>query len=181
VHFLIIKKEVKVGGLLKENLLKKKVVKILEGLFMIFKELLEHIISTEERAGRIYESIAKISDGDIEITALNFARQEQHHKEIINQFINEGKTLDQIVPENATLLLESYENNQREALIKDVSASRKELFRFALQMEKDSITLYEEIIRLFHLEDFSKQYFEKLVKEERGHMYYVLKQLHELK
>lgn len=148
---------------------------------MIFKELLEHIVSTEERAGRIYESIAKISDDDIKKTAVSFAKQEQHHKEIINEFIRDGNELDQVVPENATLLLESYENNQREALIKNVSVSRKELFKFALQMEKDSITLYEEIIRLFHLEDLSKKYFEKLVKEERGHMYYVLKQLHELK
>lgn len=153
----------------------------MEGYTMIFKELLEHIITTEERAGKIYENIAKISDGDIESTALNFAKQEQHHKKIINKYINEGNELFQNVPENATLLLESYENVQKEAVIKDVSASRKELFKFALQMEKDSITLYEEIIRLFHLEDFSKEYFEKLVKEERGHMYYVLKQLHELK
>jgi len=148
---------------------------------MIFKELLEHIISTEERAGRIYDNIAEISDGDIKTTALNFAKQEQHHKEIINQFISEGKALTQDVPENAALLLASYESNQRIALIEEVSTSRKKLFKFALQMEKDSITLYEEIIRLFKLDEFSKKHFEKLVKEERGHMYYVLKQLHELK
>jgi|GEM_PF-1085409 len=148
---------------------------------MIFRELLEHIITTEERAGEIYENIAKISDGDLEMTALNFARQEQHHKETIKKFINESKELSQKVPENATLLLESYEKSQVEAVIKNISSSRKELFKFALQMEKDSITLYEEIIRLFHLENFSKEYFEKLVKEERGHMYFVLKQLHELK
>lgn len=148
---------------------------------MIFNELLEHIINTEERAGLIYESIAELNDGEIKTIAMNFAKQERHHKEMIKKFIEEADELSQEVSENAYLLLNSYEKNQKETVIKKVDTTRKELFKLALQMEKDSINIYEEIIRLFALEGLSKDYFEKLIKEERGHMYYILKQLHDMK
>ncbi|MPN55674.1 hypothetical protein SDC9_203358 [bioreactor metagenome] len=57
----------------------------------------------------------------------------------------------------------------------------KDFFIFALGIEKSSINIYSKVLEL--IKEPSEEYslFEKLIEEEKKHMIYILKKIHELK
>lgn len=148
---------------------------------MILRELLEKIIQTEDIASLVYERIAAVNKGDIATTALAFAKEETYHAQVIQSIIERSKGLENPVPEEVGILVELAQKEGGDPTIKLIGASRKQLFQHALQIEKNSITLYEDIVRYFAPHTTERQHFEKLAKEERAHMYFILKKLHELK
>lgn len=148
---------------------------------MILRELLEEIIQTEDIASGVYEKISVENGGDIATTAVTFAKQEKNHSQVIRSIIERSEDLENPAPEQLGLLLKLAQKEDGEPTFKLVGASRKQLFQYSLQMEKNSINLYEEIVRYFGPETIEGQLFEKLSKEERAHMYFILNKLHELK
>lgn len=148
---------------------------------MILGELLEEIFKDEEYASLVYERIAAVNEEDIKATALTFVKEEKDHSKVIQSIIELGEGLENPVPEEVVLKLKMSKKEGKDASLDLAGASRKQLFHYALQMEKDSIAQYEDIARCFDSETMGRQQFEKLAKDERNHMYFILKKLHELK
>lgn len=57
----------------------------------------------------------------------------------------------------------------------------KDFFVFALGIEKSSINIYSKVLE--NIKEYSKEYslFKKLIEEEKKHMIYIIKKIHELK
>src|SRR6056297_835591 len=148
---------------------------------MILNDLLKKLIQTESNASEVYEHIAAVNEGDIKATALTFSKEEKNHSQVIKSILDLEEGLEIEVPEEVELIIETNDKEGGDTDSELAGASRKQLFKFALQMEKNSVNLYEKISQCFETKTTGKQQFEKLAKEERSHMYFILKKLHELK
>lgn len=70
---------------------------------------------------------------------------------------------------------------EQESIVQREGITKKELFTYALKLEKASILLYEELVKHFQFSPYLLQVFTKLIEEERKHMYFILRKLHEFK
>jgi len=59
--------------------------------------------------------------------------------------------------------------------------SEKDFFVFALQLERNSVEIYTQLLNIFEEDSYGYKSFEYLIKEERKHMLYILNKLYELK
>lgn len=149
---------------------------------MTLRDLLKALIDTEDSASEIYEEIAKRSNGEIVDISLMFAKEEKSHSKRIGALLQILNDANDIVPMEISLLLKQFRTLNEKIYTEEVQlATRKELFLYALQMEKDSIVFYQEIEKLFEQFLEGKRLFTQLVEEERKHMYFILMKLHELK
>ncbi len=146
---------------------------------MNLHDVLQVLVTSENDAGAVYETIAGRNEGEVARTSLVFAEQERRHAQRIKTLVDQVDGMDELVNEDMAKLLTLYviESETKREL---KSASRKQLFRYALQIEKDSVLLYQEIAGFFEPETPGRNQFDALVTEERAHMYFVLKQLHDL-
>lgn len=146
---------------------------------MLLKEVLKELVESEDSASELYEKIAEVNEGEVEKTARVFSKQEQQHALFIQSIMDQLESLEEpLKPEVEQLMILYREEELTHSII--AAASRKQLFRHALKMERNSITLYEELSRHFDAGTIGRKHFEKLVAEERTHMYFILRQLHEL-
>ncbi|MEN1758854.1 ferritin family protein [Anoxynatronum sibiricum] len=146
---------------------------------MTLQTVLDALVTSEYDAGAVYEIIASRNEGDVASTSLVFAEQERQHAQRIKSLIEHRGDLNQQVSDEVGQRLMIY-LKESDSKIEAAAASRKQLFRHALKMEKDSIALYQAIAKLFELGSVGRRQFEDLVKEEQTHMYFVLKQLHDM-
>ncbi|QUH24516.1 hypothetical protein [Serpentinicella alkaliphila] len=148
---------------------------------MLLRELLEELVLAEELGSQTYEKIAEVNEGDIAKTTLIFAKEEKKHTKVIQYLSEVIEGLENPVPEEVVLLLKKNSGKGEDPTFELEGASRKQLFQYALQIEKNSIELYEEIARHYEPDTVEMKEFIKLAKGERAHMYYILKILHDLK
>ena len=148
---------------------------------MNIKELLKKLVDSEDYVAQLYKKIAKTSEDEFAETVLLFAKQEGTHAIRIGSLLNQLENPDAVVPMEIALLPQWSLTNESVHAESTNFTTRKKLFLYALQVEKDSIVLYEEIVRLFNEDTEGKRIFVQLIEEERKHMYFILRRLHELK
>jgi rubrerythrin len=138
-------------------------------------------IEMEEDAAWLYEKIAELSDSEIAKIARNYKEEEIRHKEVIKNMAvslyNDEIAVDENEISADKLSLRSSKYVESELAIN----SRKDFFLFALQGEKESVSMYNEFLK--YLKESTKEHsvFTKLIEEEKQHMYFLLRVLHDMK
>lgn len=158
---------------------------------MLIKDFLLKLVNDEKHAGEMYVLLAERLEPALAEISLKFSKEEVHHirilQDIAKKLANSEYEIDSIIDELAPYInaeSKEKENNEKEfdenpELLKNIS--KKQFFLYALKKEKDSIAIYE-ILREFFKADTSLEYiFSNLIKEEEGHMYFILDEMHKLK
>lgn len=147
---------------------------------MKLREYVEKLIQMELDAAKLYEEIEQVTSEEIAVAARTFKEEEYSHADILKKiFLN-------LPPEELSKEVNSSSVNDHE-LNSSIEAedeslqNRKNFFLFALQGEKDSLELYGKLKRLFKDDETLSKTFDNLLLEERKHMYFILKNLHEMK
>lgn len=147
---------------------------------MELNEFCENMIQIEENAKVFYEKLAEICDERIKEAVLMFAGQEEKHKEImenlfkniVNVKLDLNEEIKQIIKDQIDFI-----NNN-----KDMNFEKeKDFFNFAFEIEQKSIDAYGKIIWVFEIDTEGYILFKNLIEEEKKHMLYILKRIHELK
>ncbi|WP_353893638.1 hypothetical protein PRVXH_000390 [Proteinivorax hydrogeniformans] len=144
---------------------------------MNLKDCLKHFIHLELEAAKVYEKIAEHSEGEIAQVAKTFQNEEAVHAQRLEELLASKETISNQTVNEELLLLPRYGSELETSTKLD---TRKQLFTFALQAEKDSILMYQEIANQLPESSALYQFFNDLIKEERDHMFFILKKLHEL-
>lgn len=135
----------------------------------------------EIEGANLYEKIARASNGEIAKIALAFREEELIHARKLEE-INLCLTDEELSLESGLGYLDDFIENSMTSMGKEFNyVTRKDFFVFALQREKDSIILYDSLKDHFQFNKSAYQIILELIEEERKHMYYILKILHELK
>lgn len=147
---------------------------------MQLNEFCENMIQIEENAKVFYENLAGICDERIKEAVIMFARQEEKHKEIMEKLFKNlvdvkldlNEEIKQIINEQMNFINKNkYINFEKE----------KDFFNFAFEIEKKSIDAYSRIIGVFETDTEEYKLFYSLIEEEKKHMIFILKIIHELK
>ncbi|WP_350344022.1 ferritin family protein [Proteinivorax tanatarense] len=149
-------------------------------LALELKDCLKHFIQLELKAAKFYEEIAKNNKGEIAQVAKKFQKEETSHAQKLKELLTTAElVMDSTI--NKEVLLMSQYGIDVNLFGKELKVdTRKQLFTFALQAEKDSILMYQELVSQVPKNSKPYRLFSDLIKEERGHMFFILKQLHEL-
>lgn len=147
---------------------------------MNLRELLEKIALSEEHAMNIYKKIAEKGEENIKKTAEVFAEEKRRHSEEMRKHLKVNEELEEPIPAEIFMLLE-IDGKGQESILQREGITKKELFTYALKLEKNSILLYEELVKHFQFSPSWSQVFTNLKEEERKHMYFILRNLHEFK
>lgn len=148
---------------------------------MKLHDCFDKFIDLERHASDLYKKIKLGAPEHIARIAETFSKEELKHVKWL-------KGLKQDVPNS------DFEGNEEFYYISDFNfksldingedlnvKSEKEFFLFALQMEKNSILMYSEFKKFFEMKSNEYELFTKIIDEERSHMYFILKVLHDLK
>lgn len=147
---------------------------------MGLNELCQNMIQIEENARVFYEELAGFCEERIKETVITFAKQEEIHKEIIEELFGNIENVDLHLSEKAKEIIKE----QKEFINynKNVNFGKeKEFFNFAFSIEMKGIDTYSEIIKNFKKNTEEYNLFNNLIEEEKKHMLFILKKLHELK
>jgi rubrerythrin len=134
------------------------------------------MVKLEENARILYLMLAEMCDVRIKNTMLNFSQEEEKHKEIILGIFKE--TENDLELNNEVLSLIQPQNLYE--ISKNSLQKDKDFFVFALNTEKQSIEIYTKILNIFQKNSEEYNLFFDLIEQEKKHMLYILKILHEL-
>lgn len=147
---------------------------------MKLSEYVEKLIQMELDAAKLYEEIEQVTSEEIAAAARTFKEEEYSHATILKKiFLNLPP--EELSKEVDSISVDAYESNSNTVAQDENFQNRKNFFLFALQGEKDSLELYGKLKRLFKDDETLSQTFDNLLLEERKHMYFILKNLHEMK
>ncbi|MDO5649725.1 MAG: hypothetical protein Q4G11_03890 [Gallicola sp.] len=150
---------------------------------MIGREVIELLAENETKVGRLYETIAESSRMEIGAEFfLNLAKDEFIHHDYYKGMLKDQKLLDSL----NTPLTEEEEDYLRSLMDSNVMKYEQDLiekakiiwkeedaFIIADKIERETILLVNEIIRLFP--EFSPETMEKILHEEKIHLMKVAK------
>lgn len=148
---------------------------------MGLNEFYQNMIQIEENARVFYEELAGFCEDRIKETVITFAKQEEMHKEIIKELFGNIENVNLDLSEKAKEIIKEQEefikNNNKNINF----GKEKEFFNFAFSIEMKGIDTYSEIIKNFKKNTEEYNLFNNLIEEEKKHMLFILKKLHELK
>lgn len=147
---------------------------------MEFNEFCENMIALEENAKVFYEILAEICDERIKETVLMFAGQEEKHKEIMEILFKNSKNVKIDLNEEIKQIIKEqiyFINNNKGINFE----KEKDFFNFAFAIEKKSIDTFNNILLIYERNTEEYNLFYNLIEEEKKHMLYILKRIHELK
>ena len=145
---------------------------------MDFIKFLSKVKEMEEFASKMYKEIAEAAQPDVKKVAIRFSEEEEKHALVIEEVMRLYDQREITLNERANLLLQSW-YDKRKLFDPTELTTMKDFFKFGLQGEKDSVLLYEEIIQSFPEGTKGHSMITKLIEEEKKHMYFLLKQLHQ--
>jgi Rubrerythrin. len=139
-----------------------------------------NMIQLEENARSLYMKFSEICDLRIKKIIINFAEEEENHKKIIKSIFSHLIT-DVELNDEILMLIQEQELYRKEMEENVFNNRDKDFFVFALGIEKSSINIYSKVLE--NIKEYSKEYslFKKLIEEEKKHMIYIIKKIHELK
>jgi rubrerythrin len=135
----------------------------------------------EEGGAELYQNFSEDCSEKLKPVVISFSKEEEKHKSFMLELSNNKKIKEDKLHVNVEKVFQKqvdYLNNKDKKL--DLT-SEKEFFGFALQLEKNSVEIYTELLRIFETDSHGYKSFEELIKEERKHMLYILNRLYELK
>jgi len=139
-------------------------------------DLCHNMIQLEENARILYLKFAEMCNVRIKNTMLRFSKEEEKHKDtIFSLFKDIGSTLEL---NNDVLNLIQQQNFYK--ISEDGLKKDKDFFIFALNIEKQSIEIYSKCLKNFEENTDEYNLFSELIEQEKKHMLYILKILHEL-
>jgi rubrerythrin len=141
---------------------------------------IEQLIEMEIEGAELYKEIEEVSLGHIEVIARNLKEEELLHAKELKQ-ISEALPGYELLSEAELMNIEDFIIKTPVNRDKFISLTRKEFFTMALQMENDSIQLYDRLKETLKDRTLVYETLENLIEEERRHMYVILKMLHEIK
>lgn len=148
---------------------------------MKLSEALEYFIELENKSAVLYEKTAETSSKELEIIFLKFRDQELEHAQKLSEYridiidIDLGVRVELLFMEGSGYGVKNYTEEGLKF------TSRKDFFIFALQGEKNSILTYTEFKEFLQKDSNEFKMIETFIEEERNHMYYILKMMHDLK
>ncbi|MDD7305691.1 MAG: ferritin family protein [Peptoniphilaceae bacterium] len=138
------------------------------------KDLLESLVRLEKNGYEFYSKASeKFDDLEVKEFFKFLANQELGHEKLYKELAEEVATsssntsrqsYDEEYNDYLQSLVENTFNFELDQNLKDV----KNVYKFALGLEKDTIIFIGELRNI--LPDFKKEIFEKVEKEERGHI-----------
>lgn len=146
---------------------------------MNLQECFLELANIEEAGAKLYGNFSEECSEKLKAVVISFSQEEERHKKIMIELSIDEKLKENQLQEEVEEVFQKqvdYLNNKKLDL-----SSEKEFFGFALQVEKNSVEIYTELLRIFEPDSQSYKNFEELIKEERKHMLYILNRLYELK
>ena len=146
---------------------------------MEMNEFCQNMIQLEENARVLYLKFSEICDIRIRDTMLEFSEEEESHKGIILKIFDHIESNLELDDEIRTILKDQqlfYENGSENFILK----KDKDFFVFSLSIERNSIDVYSEILHTFEMHSIEYNLFNDLIEQEKKHMVYILKALHDL-
>jgi len=147
---------------------------------MNLHEYFLELAQIEENASRLYLKFSKECSEKLKSVLISISKEEAKHKKIMfelssNEDLKEkqiNKYLEDILQKQFNYI---YSNNKLKLTYE------KDLFVFALQLEKNSIEIYTKLLCIFEVDSYGHKETKYLIKEERKHMIYILNKLYEMK
>lgn len=135
----------------------------------------------EDAASNVYKTFSKICAENLKDVIIKLSEEEKNHKRIIYNSFKNIKFKEMDLGSSIDDAFKIQDNYMKVADQNEILSNEKNFFIFALQMEKNSAEIYEELLKLF--EQSSEEYanFEMLLNEEKNHMVYVLNELYAIK
>lgn len=139
---------------------------------------LEKFSKMEKYANSAYEMIKANSSDKIAVAACKLAAEELSHEKLLDTLCREigDYEIDDILCHTPEFNMNYLNLNEMELILKN----EKDFFLFSLQLEKDSMFLYDKFKENFKVNSKEYKLFSKLAEVEKEHMYYILKIMHEL-
>lgn len=145
---------------------------------MVLQDCIKELIKMEENASKLYDREARNSDERLEPVMNMLANEELKHRDALCILLESTESLTSVLDEETVKCL----NRQKEFLKKGIGKdfSQKNFFKFALQLETNSVEIYKNLAANFTRQfDFGK-IFAEFVPEEKKHMIFILNMLHEM-
>lgn len=135
----------------------------------------------EEDGSVLYKKFSEKCSENLKPVVLAFSSEEEKHKKLLLELskdrVFKGKQINDNINDIFNQQID-YINNKSKNIKLD---EEKEFFLFALQLEKNSIVMYTKLLKIFEINSYEYKSFEKLIKEEKSHMVYILNKLYEVK
>ena len=147
---------------------------------MNLRECFIELASIEEDGSLLYKNFSKECSEKLKPVVISFSEEEGKHKKFMILLSNNENLREKLIDEEVEKVFQKhvdYLNNDKKLNL----TSEKEFFIFALQLEKDSVEIYTELLYIFETDSNEYKRFEDLIKEERKHMLYILNKLYDLK
>jgi len=148
---------------------------------MKLQECFLKLSQIEEGGAELYEKFSQKCSEKLKPVVIAFSEEEEKHKNFMLDLSNDENLKEEQLQEDVEKVFQKqadYLNNKDEKL--DLT-SEKDFFGFALQLEKNSVEIYTELLRIFEIDSIRYKFFEDLINQERKHMLYILNKLYELK
>lgn len=146
---------------------------------MNLKECFLKLAEIEEYGSELYKQSSEKCSEKLRPVLLSLSLEEKQHKDTIIKLYEDDKLKVIKLENNMEKIIDyqvDYLNNEKNLGFYE----EKEFFKFALQLEKNSIEIYEKILEIFAIGSYEYKIFETLIKEEKKHMIYILNKLYEL-
>lgn len=148
---------------------------------MDFNEFCNNLIQLEDNAGNLYEKFAMKCDERIKEAVLGLSREEEQHKEEMLKLYNSLSNVKSELNEEVKLIIkeqrEYIENKDKNLDFKN----DKDFFGFAFEIEQQSVDLFSKVLEMFSEGTNEYKIISNLIEEEKRHMIYILRKIHELK
>lgn len=139
------------------------------------------LANMEEEAANLYKEFSEICSENLKDVIIKLSDEEKKHIGIVYKVSENIKFKEKELGELVNKVFKQQVDYMNVKDKSEILTKEKNFFIFALQMEKNSIEIYTELLKLFKQDSQECKNFEMLLNEEKNHMIYVLNQLHELK
>lgn len=141
-------------------------------------DAIKDIIAMESNAGRIYERISSMAEGEMRDNALRLQQEEGNHALQLQALARDVEDME--IPAEVMAAVQGGIQSQVEWINSRASFSNtREFFLQALRWEDESVQLYQDIEQLFTPGSSAGALFAGLAQTEREHMYTILGLLHQ--
>ena len=148
---------------------------------MNLQECFIGLTQIESAASQMYQKFADSCSEQLKPVVDSFAQEEGKHQKIMMAFSRQEEFREiQLDPSLAAVLQKQREHLAQDGESLDLTAE-KDFFRFALQLETNSVDIYTSCSSIFAADSAEYSRFEALIQEERKHMLFILNRLYELK
>ena len=144
---------------------------------MNLRECFLELVRIEEEGAEIYLKFSEKCDEKIRRVLILFSEQERKHRKALLELSKYERLQDRqldIHTEQSFMKQINYLNNEETNPI-----TEKEFYKYALQLEKNSAELYENLSAEFEPDTYENKVFRDLMKEEKRHMIFILNRLYQ--